>query len=118
MPASRAVKVDLIQSLTAIDGPLYLAESAGKPSSSVQSSFRLTHVTALIGGPLVELKGSEKVTEMRTSGLIPLVAEANSCLFVAVPGGSTDRGVRRHRLDGNDDALALERAGGQPLCQL
>jgi hypothetical protein len=52
----------------------------------MQSSFRLTHVTALIGGPLVELKGSEKVNQMGTSGLITVVAEANSCLFVAVPG--------------------------------
>jgi hypothetical protein len=43
-------------------------------------------VTLLVGGPFVELRGAERVGEMRTSGLIPMDVEVNSCLFAAVPG--------------------------------
>jgi hypothetical protein len=105
---SRAVKVDISQSLTALDGPLFLAESTGKPSMNptmnARSSLKLTHVTALVGGPLVELKGStEKADAMRTSGLVPMDAEVNACLFAAVPGA----GQPLVELDGIDATEAM-----------
>jgi len=85
MPVSRAVKVDVGQSLTALDGPFFFAEPGGKQGMNARSAIRFSHVTALIGGPLVELRASEKVGEMRTSGLVPVTVEANACLFAAVP---------------------------------
>jgi len=83
-PVSRAVKVDIDQSLTAIDGPIFLAEPGGKANLGVRSSLRLTRLTAFIGGPIVELRGV-KLGEMRASGLVPLEVHADECLFVAVP---------------------------------
>jgi len=82
---SRAVKVDMSQTLTAIDGPLLLAEPAGKSAAGARSSLKLNRVTAFVGGPLMEMKGG-KVGEMRASGLVPFDVHADECLFAAVPG--------------------------------
>jgi serine/threonine protein kinase len=82
---SRAVKVDLTQSLTAIDGPLILTEPAGKSVAGARSSLTLNHVTAFVGGPVMEMRGG-KVGEMRTSGLVTFEVHADRCLFAGVPG--------------------------------
>src|SRR4029079_312043 len=105
---SRAVKVDISHSLTALEGPLFLAESGGQPSMNARSSFKLAHVTALVAGPLVELKGTEKFGEMLTSGLVPMDAEVNACLFAAAPGaGQPLMGQPLVELDGIDAAEAM-----------
>jgi serine/threonine protein kinase len=83
-PVSRAVKVEVEQSLTALDGPLFLAEPGGKANLGARSSLRLARVTAFVGGPLVEMRGA-RVGEMRASGLVPLEVHADECLFAAVP---------------------------------
>jgi serine/threonine protein kinase len=85
VPASRAVRVSLNQTLSAIDGSLLISEHAGKSVPGARSTLKLTRVTALIGGPLVELKGG-KVGEMRLSGLVPVEVHSDDCLFAAVPG--------------------------------
>ena len=111
-PASRTVKVDMNQSLTALDGPLFLAQSAGTPGmNAARSSIKLmlTHVTALLGGPLIELKGAGKVGEMGTSGLVQMNAEANACLFAGVPGA----GQPLVELDGIDAAESMRILGWQ-----
>lgn len=82
---SRTVKVELTQSLAAIDGPMILAEPAGKAVAGAKSSLTLRHVTALVGGPVMEMKGG-KVGEMRASGLVPFEVHAEECLFLGVPG--------------------------------
>lgn len=83
-PVSRAVKVEVEQSLTALDGPLFLAEPGGKANLGARSSLRLSRVTAFVGGPLVEMRGA-RAGEMRASGLVPLEVHADECLFAAVP---------------------------------
>ena len=82
--AGRSVKADFEQSLTALDGPVYLADPGAEPNS-VRSSLGFKRVTALVGGPVVELHGG-KVGVMRASGLVPLDVYAEECLFAAVPG--------------------------------
>jgi hypothetical protein len=86
VPVSRAVRVELSHSLSAIDGPLFLGESGGKAIPGARSNFKLTHVTAFIGGPLVKLRGGEKAREMGTSGLVPMDTEVSSSLLAGVPG--------------------------------
>ncbi len=83
--ASRAVKVKLSQTLTAIDGPMILTEPAGKMMAGAKSSLELSHVTAFVGGPVLEMKGG-KVGEMLSNGLIPFEVHADDCLFSGVPG--------------------------------
>ncbi|MBA4187668.1 MAG: hypothetical protein C0467_06570 [Planctomycetaceae bacterium] len=83
-PVSRALKVEIEQSLLAIDGPIFLAEPSGKANFGAKSTLRLNRVTGFVGGPVVELRGG-KLGEMRASGLVPLEVHADECLFVAVP---------------------------------
>jgi hypothetical protein len=86
VPVSRAVRVEVNHSLSAIDGPLYLGEAAGESNSSTRSSFKLLHVTAFIGGPLVKLRGGEKARGMGMSGLVQMPTEVSSSLLAGVPG--------------------------------
>jgi serine/threonine protein kinase len=83
-PVSRPIELELSQSLTAIDGPLFLAEPAGKTLPGSRTLLRLNRVTALVGGPIVELHGG-RVGEMRATGLVPVEVQADECLFAAVP---------------------------------
>jgi serine/threonine protein kinase len=94
---SRTVKVDLTDSLTAIDGPMILAEPAGKSMAGAKSSLTLNHVTAFVGGPIMEMRGG-KVGEMRSTGLVPFEVHADKCLFAGVPGA----GKSLVELDGVD----------------
>lgn len=81
---SRPVKVDIGQTLTAINGPLLLTEQAGKSVVGARSSLKMNRVTALVGGPVMEMKGG-KAGEMRASGLVPFDVHVEECLFAAVP---------------------------------
>lgn len=94
---SRPVKLELSQTLAAIDGPLFLAEPGGKTLVGARSSLKLHRVTAFAGGPLVEMRGA-RAGEMRASGLVPLDVHADECLFAAVPGS----GLPLVELDGID----------------
>ena len=62
------------------------AEPAGKASVGARSYLKLNRVTALVGGPLVELRAGKTGEMMRTGGLVPLDVDADECLFAAVPG--------------------------------
>jgi hypothetical protein len=77
--------VELTQTLTAIDGPLLLTESAGKPLIGVKSSLKLNRVTLFVGGPVLAMKGG-KLGEMRATVLVPFDVHTEECLFAAVPG--------------------------------
>ena len=122
VPISRAVRVEVNHSLLAIDGPLLPRASGGKSSPMGRSSLKLTHVTAFVGGPLVELQGAEKADkmgEMRTSGLVPMDTEMSSCLLAAVPGSGKPL-VELNGIDATeiDDAIALGSPAWKSLCQL
>ena len=100
MPVSRAMNIDLTNCVTAIDGPVVLAEPAGRGPAPGRTKLDLTHVTALLGGPLVELHAG-KVGEMRATGLAPLDVTADRCLFAAVPGAGRPL-IELHGIDPDD----------------
>lgn len=85
VPVSRAIELEATNSLTAIDGPLFLTEPAGKPAPGTRSVLRFTRLTALVGGPVILLKGGNN-GEMRTAGLVPVEVHADECLFAGVTG--------------------------------
>jgi len=103
VPASRAVRVDASQTLSAIDGPLFLAEPTGKANAAQARSYlKLVRVTAIAGGPMVELRAGKTGEMMRTGGLVPVDVDADECLFAAVPGN----GAPLVEFDGIDAADA------------
>lgn len=84
--ASRPLNLAVTDTLTAIDGPLLLTEAGGKGGGGLTSEAKFTRVTALAGGPVVEMRGGKTIDAMRAAGLVKLDVEADKCLFVAVPG--------------------------------
>ena len=113
--SSRAFKLDLEQCVTAVNGPVLFAKAAARdPGAAAQSAVRLTRVTALLGGPLVELHAG-KIGEMRASGLVPTTVTATACLFAAVPGaGQPVVRVTGTDLDPADPNRVLEWKCGEP----
>ena len=86
VPVSRAFELDMTNCITALEGPVLSVKGAGKdPAGAARAVLRLTKVTALLGGPLVELHGA-KAGDTRSPGLVPLELEFAQCLFAAVPG--------------------------------
>lgn len=111
VPESRPFELELTNSISAIYGPLVWARSASKdPGGAVRSVCRLTRVTALIGGPVVELHAG-RVGEMRATGLVPLEVVADGCLFAAVNGA----GRSVVELDGVDPADVKRGEDRSPL---
>jgi serine/threonine protein kinase len=91
VPVSRPFALDLEQSLTALYGPVVHTKAGGRDTGTVgPSSIRLSHSTALLGGPVIEVQGG-RFGEMRSSGLVPTNITADACLFAAVPGAG--RGI-------------------------
>jgi hypothetical protein len=82
---SRPVNLVMSESLTALDGPVFLAEAGGKANGLTASSAKFTRVTALAGGPVVEMHGG-KPDDPKAAGLPPLKVDADECLFVGVEG--------------------------------
>ncbi|MDB5309177.1 MAG: hypothetical protein JWO38_3379 [Gemmataceae bacterium] len=86
LPASRPFDLRMEQCITALNGPVVYVKAADRdPGSATPSTVRLSRVTALLGGPLVELHAG-KLGQMRASGLVPTTVTADGCLFAAVPG--------------------------------
>lgn len=97
---SRPVEVALNNTLTALDDALFYAQAGGKNLGGGTSSLKLTRVTALTGGPILELHGTKSSDAMRPGGLLKVEVEAAECLFVAVPNA----GRPLVELDGVDPA--------------
>ena len=86
VPVSRPFELDVSNTVTATEGEFVLSEPAGKePLGAARSAVKFTRVTALVGGPLVEMRGA-KIGEMKAAGLVPIDVEVESSLFAAVPG--------------------------------
>jgi hypothetical protein len=83
--ASRPLTLEVTDSLTALDGPVFFAQAGGTGNGSATSQAKFTRVTALAGGPIVELHGGKTADAMRPAGLPKLEVETEACLFVAVP---------------------------------
>jgi hypothetical protein len=81
---SSPARLEVSQSLTAIDGPLLLVEPAAKSVAGGRSSLKLNRVTVFVGGPIVVMHAS-KAMEMRATGLVPFDVHADECLFASVP---------------------------------
>ena len=82
---SCAAKVEVSQTVTAIDGPMLLTEPGAKAIAGARSTLKLNRSTVFAGGPVLMLRGS-KTAEMRASGLATLDVHVDECLFAAVPG--------------------------------
>ncbi len=95
--ASRPLNLKVTNTLTAINGPVLLAEAGGEAVAGT-SKATFTHVTVLAGGPVVEMHG--KSPDAKTAGLVKLEVETDRCLFVAVK----DAGRPLVELDGVDPA--------------
>ena len=106
VPVSRAIELEVSHTLTAIDGPLFFAEPAGKPAAGMRTVLRFTRLTALVGGPVVELKGG-RVGEMRASGLVPIEVHSDECLFAGVPFAGQPL-VEFDRIDPSEVQAVLE----------
>ena len=119
VPVTRAVRVEIFHSLSSIDGPLYLGEAGGKSNLPARSSLTLAHVTAFVGGPLVELRGPERANAMGTSGLASIDTDMSSSLLAGVPGAGQPF-VELNGIDTTEttDSPALESPAWKPLCQL
>jgi hypothetical protein len=115
VPMSRPFELDMKQCITAIGGPVVGVRAAGRdPGASAGSLVRFSQVTALIGGPLIELHGG-KVGEMRASGLVPTTVTADACLFAAVHGaGQPIVEVEGTDLDPKDSNQVLKWVRGEP----
>jgi hypothetical protein len=83
---SRPLSLEMSNTLTALDGPVFLAEAGGRSTGAAASTAKFTRVTMLAGGPVVEMRGGKTADAMRAAGLVPLRVDADRCLFVAVPG--------------------------------
>jgi hypothetical protein len=90
----------LNNTLTALEDALFYAQAGGKNLGGGTSSLKLTRVTALTGGPILELHGTKSSDSMRPGGLLKVEVEAAECLFVAVPNA----GRPLVELDGVDPA--------------
>jgi hypothetical protein len=80
----RPVNLEMTDTLMAIDGPVILTEAGGKESGSGNSTAKLTRVTALAGGPIIEMRGGTTTDVMRPGGLAKFEVDTDACLFVAV----------------------------------
>lgn len=97
---SRPVEVALNHTLTALEDAVFYVHAGGKVVGSGTSSLKLTRVTALTGGPILEMHGSKSSEAMRPGGLLKVEVETAECLFVAVPNA----GRPLVELDGVDPA--------------
>jgi len=83
---SRPLNLEMTKTLSALDGPILFAEAGGKATIGATSKATFTRVTALAGGPIIEMRGGKTSDAMRPGGLVKLEVNADECLFVAVPG--------------------------------
>ncbi|MCI0705367.1 MAG: serine/threonine protein kinase [Planctomycetia bacterium] len=97
---SRPFDLEATNTFTALDGPVILAEAGGKATGSGHSTAKFTRVTAIVAGPVIEMRGSKTGDAMKTAGLVPIDFEADDCLFAAMPGA----GRALVELDGVDPA--------------
>ncbi|MBA4063266.1 MAG: hypothetical protein C0501_06055 [Isosphaera sp.] len=106
VPVSRPVEVDLVQTLSALDGPVFAAEARGKPAEAARSALRLTRSTVFAGGPVVELKAGRA----GEAALVRLAVSADETLFAAVPNAGRPLveldGVDPADVTGNNPVLA------------
>lgn len=77
------VALAVSDSLVALDGPVLYSEGGGKPGTGAASDAKFTRVTAVLGGPLVELRGSADGTK---GSPVRCAVEADECLLIAATG--------------------------------
>lgn len=87
--SSRPFNLDMENTITGLDGPVIFANNAGRDLGGGNgSAIRLSRVTALLGGPFIELHGGA-FGVMKSSGLVQTTISSDRCLFAAVPGAAT-----------------------------
>ncbi len=81
LAGGRTAQIEWINSLTAIAGPMVQVEAGSRTGGEV--TVRLNHVTALLGGPVIEMYAARN-GEGRPGQLPRVVVDSESCLFVAL----------------------------------
>src|SRR5439155_5826281 len=81
VPVSRPFALKMTQCVTGLNGPVIFAKNAGRDvAASDPSTIQLSRVTALLGGPFVELQGGS-FGVMKAPGLVQTMISAERCLF-------------------------------------
>jgi len=86
LPSSRAFELEASNTVTALEGPVLAIDHAAKVASEATSRVRFKHLTALLAGPILELRAG-KPTDGAT-GLVPTHVEADECLFASLPSAA------------------------------
>lgn len=87
VPTSRAFELDVSDSVAALEGATFIIEPTARPTGDAHSRVKLKRLTALLGGPLLELQAG-RALEGVGHGLVPTQVDAEECLFAAVPGSN------------------------------
>lgn len=99
--SSRPFDLDIRNSITAIQGPVIAIDAPGKKAiegSSVRVS--LERMTAVLAGPLLELKPGRVGVAGKATGWAPVQVEAEACVFAP-----TDKGLPMVQIEGGDPSM-------------
>jgi hypothetical protein len=98
--AARPFDLDLTQTVTALAGPVVAVDPAAKPpAAGAMARVKFDHVTALLAGPLLDLRPS-RATPLTKPGWVPVSVESEKSLFAPV-----ERGHPLMAIDGGDAAM-------------
>ncbi len=98
--SARPFDLDLTHTVTALAGPVVAVDPAPKPPTAGASArVRFDHVTALLAGPLLELRPS-RATPATKPGWVPVSVESERSLFAPA-----ERSIPLMTVDGGDAAM-------------
>lgn len=86
LPNSRPFEMDVVNCVTALDGPLVVIDPAARVASEAHSRLRLKRLTALLTGPLLELRASKTLDG--GYGVVPMNMEVEDCLLASISPSS------------------------------
>jgi hypothetical protein len=95
----RSAEVEVANTVTAVYGPVVYAKAGSKEAGGTPARCKvhLSHVTAVLGGPVVELHAG-KAADARSAGVLRVDVDTDRCLFAGVP----DAGRPLVEIDGVD----------------
>ncbi len=83
----RGFALDVADTLAVLDGPFLDLDPAGRDVAGGRGAVRLSRVTAVLGGALLDVQ-AVRAADGRAAGLLPLDVDADRCLFAPLPGPS------------------------------
>ena len=82
VPSSRPFELDVTNAVAALDGPLLEIDPAARAPDDARSRVRLRRLTALLGGPVLDLRPAGPTA---APAWCPRRWTADECLFAAAP---------------------------------